>query len=1303
MCPTDSPSMESLSAVLDVENLCLDFKSKVGSYVEAFRRFLERNRTPLGLQDAEDPVTAYLDRICPSGVPGSVIMSSASFDQFDRWMLRPVTDGPLADSFAAQGLVPTFTGYRRQGAIVIDGFATTNHIAPRPFERRVSGTIHINPENPSMGQTDFAVLTQMPRPRQQTRERLEQFREGLEWRKDLVFLGQQSIRYSSYERGEDGNITFTVHGNGEIVRIARSRGMVMLATGLNYSLSHSRWTPIPRIRPRMVRVGQVAKAWRYDGDGSQPRQADPADRPAGGGVGFIVLQAEGNGDTEDEELEIPDEGFLLSAVGGDMKPINSERRAIDRFISGKGHNWYLGDYLFDIGNAAVPTFVPDAVADPLMPLNERQRSAVNKVLASSDLILIQGPPGTGKSTVIGEICYQEVRRGLRILVASQANVAVDRVLALLSDNPAIRPLRIGKASRIDEEGQVFTPENALHHWLAAAGRICRQRLQAREQARTRIDAAQEAFVRAEGLLIRYQEVSRQIQHINGQAGSIRERRTSLTARHEELSDRAQYCRRLQAVLSELSHSPEQGLRTSASEDLLSTTRLPAIVTAGARNLIKVLSRSPWEIPWLSRDRLNAPLSLLASAQAAILIAESLIPQIPEAVVLCSNDKPSPEDRELAELCTERARLLNSSDDADLLKVAEINRKIKQLQADSWGRLCRIINNALQIVFGSDLPPDLDQLVSSLGPDPKFIGILDGLVCLCTCLTDQCRSVLEASLTQIRQQAQADLADVQAQADQIQKQRSELKPSIDTADHEVDEIEHQLDIRQRHVDECQGRWAELWPALCADLGESEQVPQLSEASLNRRRQQFTQWLEARDSTNDQNGKWHAIQEEWLARLARPETSEDKRFRSLYASQANVVGLTCLEAGQPSFYEDDDFEPYDLVIIDEVSKATPTELLMAMMLARKVVLVGDQRQLSAMLKEKETSFAEALEEGVIKAEDFEKHRNLVTASLFAELFAGADESLRESLFDHYRSHEQIVQIFNPFYDGKLVIAGGADSLNERRQHHLRIKDRNGGWFLEPSQHVLWIDSSRRANGQLFTERQAGSSKVNLLEVELITASLMRLNWGLRRRGYGPVRTVQATSRQNSMTLETWVRQLMPRAARETITDLFNRQQVRIDGRIAPADHVLQPKETVTIDARMPIGVITFYGAQLGQIRKKIAEISAENPCYLDACSIQTNTVDKFQGKEMPTVLVSLVRAPEHRHVGQFVKEYRRINVAFSRAQNLLIIIGNERTFRDVPVEIPSMEDGTLRKVYVYRHIFDLVTQYGGRRYARDLLKW
>jgi len=365
------------------------------------------------------------------------------------------------------------------------------------------------------------------------------------------------------------------------------------------------------------------------------------------------------------------------------------------------------------------------------------------------------------------------------------------------------------------------------------------------------------------------------------------------------------------------------------------------------------------------------------------------------------------------------------------------------------------------------------------------------------------------------------------------------------------------------------------------------------------------------------------------------------------------LPASKAGQRSFYEDDDFEPFDVVIVDEVSKATPTELLMPMMLGRKVILVGDQRQLPPMLKEKESSFTEALEEGLIQAEDFERFRNLITTSFFGNLFENADKSVRQSLFDHYRSQEQIVATFNPFYDGRLVIAGGAETLNRLRQHHLAIKDRNGGWFLEPHQHVLWIDSSRRANGKVFTERQSGSSKVNLLEIDLIIASLMRLNWGLRGRGYGPLKTAEAKSRQNGLSMQNWVRQLLPRAKNETIADLFARQQVRIDGHVAPADHIVKTKNAVTIDARMAIGIITFYGAQLGRIRKKIADVNDKDPCYLDACNLQSNTVDKFQGKEMPIVIVSLVRAPEHRHVGRFVKEYRRINVAFSRIQGTGVV--------------------------------------------------
>jgi hypothetical protein len=545
---TDTPHF------LTVEHICLDFATKGSTYREALTRFLTRHQSQLGLDGVDDVVTAYLQRVWPNGAPGSALMSNASFDQFERWIVRPVVDGPLAESFAAGGRVPTFTGYRRQGAIVIDGFTITDHIPPRPFERRVSGTIHINPENPSMTQADFAVMAQLPHPRQQAKEQLEQFLGFLDWRKNLVFIGQVAVLYSGYERAEDGSITFTVHGNGEIARVARSRGMVMFATGLNYSLSHRHWTPIPKVRPQMVRVGEVAKAWRADtADGAPLEPTGSAEGHSGHSTAFVTIRPQADGDAAEEEPDIPEEGFLLSAVGGDMKPINSERRAINRFLSGKGHNWYLADYLFDIRNAAVPADVPDAVAEfgSLTLLNERQRRAVNKGLAVHDIALVQGPPGTGKTTVIAELCYQLARRGRRVLVVSQANGAVDNALSRLNGDPALRPLRIGKTDRVEEQGQPFTPQNALHHWHLAAGRTCRQQMRSTETLAQRSATVQEAFTRSESLLSHFQQASGQIQQLTGRANELRERRDNLYAQYAQLNDRGDHNRRMQEALTEL--------------------------------------------------------------------------------------------------------------------------------------------------------------------------------------------------------------------------------------------------------------------------------------------------------------------------------------------------------------------------------------------------------------------------------------------------------------------------------------------------------------------------------------------------------------------------------------------------------------------------------------------------------------------------------------------------------------------------------------------------------------------------------
>ena len=81
---------------------------------------------------------------------------------------------------------------------------------------------------------------------------------------------------------------------------------------------------------------------------------------------------------------------------------------------------------------------------------------------------------------------------------------------------------------------------------------------------------------------------------------------------------------------------------------------------------------------------------------------------------------------------------------------------------------------------------------------------------------------------------------------------------------------------------------------------------------------------------------------------------------------------------------------------------------------------------------------------------------------------------------------------------------------------------------------------------------------------------------------------------------------------------------------------------------------------------AQVDALNRCIDDACSgdadlrnrIECSTVDAFQGQERDVVFISLTRSNAAGEIG-FLKEYRRMNVAMTRAKHHLVVIGDGAT--------------------------------------------
>ena len=104
-----------------------------------------------------------------------------------------------------------------------------------------------------------------------------------------------------------------------------------------------------------------------------------------------------------------------------------------------------------------------------------------------------------------------------------------------------------------------------------------------------------------------------------------------------------------------------------------------------------------------------------------------------------------------------------------------------------------------------------------------------------------------------------------------------------------------------------------------------------------------WQQEHHGLLEKEEAWINIRKEWIEAIDSTDASAIEDLKKMYLTIVNVHGATTSLCGSHKWYSEHAAEPFDVVIIDEISKATAPEIILACLLGKKVIWVGDHRQL------------------------------------------------------------------------------------------------------------------------------------------------------------------------------------------------------------------------------------------------------------------------------------------------------------------------------------------------------------------------
>jgi superfamily I DNA and/or RNA helicase len=290
-------------------------------------------------------------------------------------------------------------------------------------------------------------------------------------------------------------------------------------------------------------------------------------------------------------------------------------------------------------------------------------------------------------------------------------------------------------------------------------------------------------------------------------------------------------------------------------------------------------------------------------------------------------------------------------------------------------------------------------------------------------------------------------------------------------------------------------------------------------------------------------------------------------------------------------------FDIAIVDEAGHATFAETVVPLCSAKKVILIGDDKQLPPMLGEDLDCRRDMDSRCDSCAVGADGRQCWYEYSMFQYLWENdkAFKLPRLMLDTQFRMHPDIADfISETFYDGRLK---NGVSAEDRKFSFGSFRDS-----------VCLLSTSSQSNR---FEVWRGTSYANPLEVELV-------------RG----------------------------VVEELASSLEDGSAVGGAGR------------------PLSLAVITPYAAQEALLKMKLSH------CYRSSERFEFSaediaSVDRFQGDERDVVIASFVRSPRQNLKGgrrtpklTFVHDLKRMNVAFSRARRMLIMVGDIKALESAP---------------------------------------